>query len=55
LDSAWVFQPSDDPAAGRELRLYDVDDRAIMVLRSLPSRSGAEHPVWTTLINSLLH
>jgi putative heme degradation protein len=55
LDSAWVFQPSDDPAAGRELRLYDVDDRAIMVLRSLPSRSGAEHPVWTTLINALLH
>ena len=55
LDSAWVFQPGDDATAPRELRLYDVDGRAIMVLRSLPSLSGAEHAVWTTLMNALLH
>jgi putative heme degradation protein len=55
LDSAWVFQPGDDPAAARELRIYDVDGRAIMVLRTLPTTAVSEHPVWTTLMNALLN
>jgi hypothetical protein len=55
LDSAWVFQPGDDPTASRELRLYDDDGRAVAVLHSLPTPAGGEHPVWTTLMNALLH
>lgn len=54
LDCAWVVQRGHEPAALRELRLYDDDGRAIAVLGSLPTPAGGEHPVWAALINALL-
>lgn len=54
LNGAWVIQRGHEPAALRELRLYDDDGRAIAALGSLPTPAGGEHPVWAALINALL-
>jgi putative heme degradation protein len=54
VDSAWVFQPSDLPAAPRQLRLYDRDGLAIAVLSPAPRDGHGEHHMWTTLIDALL-
>lgn len=54
IDSAWVFRRQGASGQRRQLRLYDVSGRALAIIENLPGFDQAEHPIWRTLINTLL-
>jgi len=54
LHTAWVFQRGERLALSRELRLYDANGRALVIMGAAPTPDGREPAVWRAVMDALL-
>lgn len=53
VHSAWVLSRCDADRAWHQLRLYDAEGGAILLMESLPVPGCGEHPIWRALIGAV--